>query len=97
MKKGTKVYEIYGKENISERHRHRFEFNNEYKDAFESAGMICSGRNLESDLVEVIELASHPWYVGVQFHPEYSSKVLRHHPLFISFIKAAIGHHSNNI
>ena len=96
LKKGTKVYEIYGKENISERHRHRFEFNNEYKDAFESAGMICSGRNLESDLVEVIELASHPWYVGVQLHPEYSSTVLRPHPLFISFIKAAIGQHSNN-
>lgn len=96
LKKGTKVYEIYGKENISERHRHRFEFNNEYKDAFEAAGMICSGRNLESDLVEVIELASHPWYVGVQFHPEYSSTVLRPHPLFISFVKAAIGQHSNN-
>ena len=90
IKRGTKAYEIYGKENISERHRHRFEFNNEYKEEFEKAGMICSGMNEESNLVEIIELKSHKWYIGVQFHPEYSSTVVKPHPLFISFIKAAI-------
>ena len=90
LKKGTKAYEIYGKENISERHRHRFEFNNAFKEEFEKAGMICSGLNVESDLVEIIELKSHKWYIGVQFHPEYSSTVVNPHPLFINFIKAAI-------
>ena len=90
LKKGSKAYQIYGKENISERHRHRYEFNNAYKDEFEKAGMICSGFNVESNLVEIIELNTHKWYIGVQFHPEYSSTVINPHPLFISFIKAAI-------
>jgi CTP synthase len=90
LKKGTKAHDIYGKDQISERHRHRFEFNNAYKQQFESAGMICSGTNSESDLVEIIELKSHKWYVGVQFHPEYSSTVEKPHPLFIDFIKASI-------
>ena len=90
LKKGSKAFEIYGKENISERHRHRFEFNNEFKDEFEKAGMICSGLNVESNLVEIVELKSHKWYIGVQFHPEYSSTVVKPHPLFISFVKAAI-------
>jgi CTP synthase len=91
LKKGTKAYSIYKKENINERHRHRYEFNNKYKEEFETAGMICSGINIESNLVEIIELNNHKWYVGVQFHPEYSSTVVNPHPLFISFIKAAIG------
>ncbi|MBN2767139.1 MAG: CTP synthase [Paludibacteraceae bacterium] len=91
LKKGSKVYDIYGKENISERHRHRYEFNNAFKADFENAGMVCSGMNEESDLVEIIELSSHKWYVGVQFHPEYSSTVVNPHPLFISFVKAVIG------
>ena len=90
LKKGSRAYQIYGKENISERHRHRFEFNNKYKEEFENAGMICSGLNQESDLVEIVELKNHKWYVGVQFHPEYSSTVVNPHPLFCSFIKAAI-------
>ena len=90
LKKGTKAHDIYGKDNISERHRHRFEFNNAYKEEFEKAGMICSGMNEESNLVEIIELKSHKWFVGVQFHPEYSSTVVKPHPLFISFMKAAI-------
>ena len=90
LKKSSKAYEIYGKDHISERHRHRFEFNNEYKDEFEKAGMVCSGLNDESNLVEIIELKSHKWFIGVQFHPEYSSTVEKPHPLFISFIKAAI-------
>lgn len=90
LKRGTKAYKIYGKENISERHRHRYEFNNAYKKQFEDAGMTCSGLNIESDLVEIIELNNHKWYIGVQFHPEYSSTVVNPHPLFISFVKAAI-------
>ena len=90
LKAGTKAYEIYQKEEISERHRHRFEFNNQYKAEFENAGMACSGINKESDLVEIIELAQHPFYMGVQFHPEYSSTVLNPHPLFVNFVKTAI-------
>ena len=87
---GIQSAEIYKKENISERHRHRYEFNNAYKSEFEKAGMICSGINVASNLVEIIELKSHKWYIGVQFHPEYSSTVINPHPLFISFIQAAI-------
>lgn len=90
LKKGSKAYSIYGKENISERHRHRYEFNNAFRQQFEDAGMVCSGMNEESDLVEIIELSSHKWYIGVQFHPEYSSTVVNPHPLFINFVKAAI-------
>ena len=92
LKPGTRAYEIYQKEEISERHRHRFEFNNEYKDAFEQAGMVCSGFNKETDLVEIIEFPNHPFYMGVQFHPEYSSTVLNPHPLFVNFVKTAIQH-----
>ncbi|WP_080905194.1 CTP synthase [Parabacteroides sp. Marseille-P3160] len=90
LKKGTKVYEAYGKENIKERHRHRFEFNNEYKERFETAGMKCVGENPDTNLVEVIEIPRLKWFVGVQYHPEYSSTVVNPHPLFLSFIKAAI-------
>jgi CTP synthase len=87
---GSKAAEIYGEEIIRERHRHRYEFNNAYKEQFEAAGMTCSGVNEESNLVEIIELNSHKWYIGVQFHPEYRSTVVNPHPLFISFVKAAI-------
>ena len=72
---------------IHERHRHRFEFNNEYKAEFEANGMICSGINPETNLVEIIELPQNKWFIGVQFHPEYSSTVLNPHPLFINFVK----------
>ncbi len=91
LMKDSKTYGIYKKENISERHRHRYEFNNKYIQEFEDAGMICSGRNTEANLVEIIELTNHKWYIGVQFHPEYSSTVINPHPLFISFMNAAIG------
>ncbi len=90
VKKGSRAYEAYKTEHIRERHRHRYEFNNKYRGEFESKGMVCSGINPESDLVEIIELPEHKWFVGVQFHPEYSSTVLHPHPLFLSFIKAAI-------
>lgn len=90
LKKGSKVYDAYKTENISERHRHRYEFNNKYLQEFEDAGMIATGINPDANLVEVVELINHPYFVGVQFHPEYKSTVEEPHPLFISFIKAAM-------
>lgn len=88
--KDSRAFEIYGKEHIQERHRHRYEFNNQYRDEFEKNGMKCVGVNPESDLVEIIEIPGHKWYIGAQFHPEYRSTVLNPHPLFLSFIKSAI-------
>lgn len=89
IKAGSRVHEIYGTDLISERHRHRYEFNHQYQEEFEKRGMHCTGTNPDSGLVEIIELENHPWFIGTQFHPEYSSTVLRPHPLFISFVKAA--------
>lgn len=89
IKAGSRAAEIYGKELIQERHRHRLEFNNQYKAEFEANGMIVSGINPDTQLGEIIEVPTHPWYVGVQFHPEYSSTVLNPHPLFLQFVKAA--------
>jgi CTP synthase len=86
----TKVHSIYKKENISERHRHRYEFNNKYFEQFEENGMIFSGINPDSSLVEIIELADHPWYIGTQFHPELKSTVLNPHPLFVKFVAASL-------
>jgi CTP synthase len=86
----SKAFDVYKKTAITERHRHRYEFNNEYLGDFEKAGMIATGLNPEGALVEIIELKNHPWFVGVQFHPEYKSTVLTPHPLFVGFIKAAI-------
>ncbi len=88
--KGTRAYQIYGKSKITERHRHRYEFNNDYLQKFEAEGMIASGINPDSNLVEIVELKNHPWFVGVQFHPEYKSTVLNPHPLFVKFVKAAL-------
>ena len=89
--KGSRVYEAYGEEElISERHRHRYEFNNEYKDEFEQKGMKCVGINPTADLVEIVEIPDKRWYIGTQFHPEYTSTVLHPHPLFMSFIKVCI-------
>jgi CTP synthase len=87
--KDSKAAAIYNSTKISERHRHRFEFNNEYLDAFEKAGMTPVGKNPKTGLVEIVELANHPFYIGVQFHPEYKSTVENPHPLFVAFIKAA--------
>lgn len=90
VKKGSKVYNIYGnKLNISERHRHRYEFNNKYLNKFEKAGLQAVGQNPDSDLVEIVELKDHPWFVGTQYHPELKSTVLNPHPLFVHFVKAA--------
>ena len=90
LKKGSKVAEAYGKLHISERHRHRYEFNNDYLAQFEAAGMKAVGINPDTNLVEVVEVPSLRWYVGVQYHPEYNSTVLNPNPIFVDFIKAAI-------
>jgi CTP synthase len=81
---------VYGKEEISERHRHRFEFNNSYLKQFEQAGMIATGINPNTNLVEIVEIPDHPYFIGVQFHPEYKSTVVAPHPLFVNFVKAAV-------
>jgi len=91
LKAGSLVQEVYGgATQISERHRHRFEYNNAYKKALEDAGLISSGLNLETNLVEIVELPSHPWFIGVQYHPEYKSTVANPHPLFVGFVKAVL-------
>jgi CTP synthase len=90
IKKGSKAFEIYRTTDIQERHRHRYEFNNEYLTQFEDNGLVASGINPQNNLVEIIELKNHPWFIGVQFHPEYKSTVANPHPLFTAFIKAAI-------
>lgn len=89
LKTGSKLAEIYGSKNISERHRHRYEFNSEFKEDFEKNGLIPTGFNPETGLVETLELKNHPFYIGVQYHPEYKSTVATPHPLFKAFIKAA--------
>ena len=90
LQEGSKAASIYGQAVISERHRHRYEFNNTYREAFEHAGMLTTGINKEKNLVEIVEVQNHPWFIGVQFHPEYKSTVDKPHPLFVSFIKAAV-------
>jgi CTP synthase len=89
--KKSNIFNAYGKTDIKERHRHRYEFNDQYLKEFEAAGMKAVGLNPDTNLVEVIEIPEHKWFVGVQFHPEYSSTVLKPHPLFVAFIKAALG------
>ena len=90
LKEGSLVKELYGKKDISERHRHRYEFNNEYKEEMEKAGFSIVGTSPDGKLVEVIELKNHPFFVGTQFHPEFKSKPSHPHPLFKEFIRAAI-------
>lgn len=90
VSKNTKAFNAYGVEEVFERHRHRYEFNNAYLDNFIDAGMVASGMNPDTGLVEMVELPKHPWFVGVQFHPEYKSTVVNPHPLFVDFVKAAL-------
>jgi len=87
LKKDTKAAKIYGDDRIIERHRHRYEFNNTYLKDYETAGMIASGINPDGKLVEIVEIPTNKWFVGVQFHPEYRSTVDKPHPLFVDFIK----------
>lgn len=96
IKKGSKAFNIYGKSQISERHRHRYEFNNEYLKQFEEAGMIASGINPENGLVEIVELKNHPFFVAGQFHPELKSTVANPHPLFVNFVAASLAHSRKN-
>lgn len=92
LKKGSKAYQIYNSATIHERHRHRYEFNNDYLEKFETLGLQASGINNDTKLVEIVELKSHPFFIGVQFHPEYKSTVENPHPLFVKFVKASIDH-----
>ena len=96
LKEGTLAYKIYGSKMIAERHRHRYEFNEQYADMMEKAGLVLSGRNPQTGLVEIVELPQkvHPFFIGVQFHPELSSTVLKPQPIFVNFVKAAMKHNS---
>jgi CTP synthase len=93
--KDSIAYKAYEKTKVTERHRHRFEFNNKYLQEFEKAGLHVSGINPETKLAEIVELKKHPYFVAVQFHPEYRSTVLNPHPLFIRFVKAAVDYSLN--
>lgn len=95
LKKGTKAYSVYGAKKIQERHRHRYEFNNKYLEEFEKAGMIASGINPENNLVEIMEIPDHPWFIGAQYHPELKSTVIDPHPLFVKFVRAALDKKKN--
>jgi CTP synthase len=94
LKKGSKAYDVYKVENIFERHRHRYELNNAYVEQYQKAGLIPVGINEKDNLVEIVELKGHPWFIGVQFHPEFKSTVANPHPLFVAFVKAAIDYNS---
>ena len=89
IKKDTLAYELYKTEEISERHRHRFEYNNEYKERLEKAGLICSGTSPDGNLVEIVEYKKHPYFIAGQFHPEFKSRPNRPSPLFVGLVKAA--------
>ena len=89
IKENTTMERCYGKNTISERHRHRYEFNNDYRDALQKAGLVISGLSPDGNLVETVELTDYPFYVGVQYHPEFKSRPNRPHPLFVGFVSAA--------
>ena len=89
LDKNSNSYKLYKNIEINERHRHRYEFNNEYKELLEKKGMVFSGKNVQSDLVEIIELPKHKHFIACQFHPEFKSRPTKPHPLFDSFIKAS--------
>jgi CTP synthase len=94
LEPGSKAAEAYGARRISERHRHRYEFNNVYRQQFAAHGMQFCGTSPDGSLVEVVELAEHPWFVAVQFHPEFKSKPTAAHPLFVGFVGAALERHA---
>ncbi len=95
LKKESTVHSIYKTDTIKERHRHRYEFNSNYKEQLENEGMVATGLNPDTGLVEIVEIPSHPWFIGVQYHPEYKSTVANPHPLFVAFVKAALNHKKN--
>ncbi|MCG2431735.1 CTP synthase [Aequorivita xiaoshiensis] len=96
LKEGSLANKIYSSNSIEERHRHRYEFNSTYRENLEAAGMIATGSNPNTDLVEIVEIPSHPWFIGVQYHPEYKSTVANPHPLFVAFVKAMHEHSEKN-
>ena len=91
LHKNTYAYKAYGKDDIEERHRHRYEFNNKFRKRLLESGLVVSGASPDDKLVEIVELADHPWFLGCQFHPEFKSRPMEPHPLFRDFIKAALG------
>ena len=95
LDKASKVHSIYNSELIYERHRHRWEFNNQYRKALVSAGLILSGLSPDEKLVEIVELEDHPWFVGVQFHPEFKSRPNKPQKLFADFIRASVEYNEN--
>jgi CTP synthase len=97
VEKDSLLHMIYENDVISERHRHRYEFNNKYVKDFEENGIVFSGKNKANNLMETIEIPDHPWFIGVQYHPEYKSRVVNPHPLFINFIKAALTFQTNSV
>ena len=97
VEKDSLLHKVYENDVISERHRHRYEFNNKYVRDFEGNGIVFSGKNKANNLMETIEIPNHPWFIGVQYHPEYKSRVVNPHPLFISFIKATLTHQNNAV
>jgi CTP synthase len=97
LTKGSQAHHAYGKVNISERHRHRYEFNDKFKEKIEAKGLFATGINPESGLVEIVELQDHPWFVGTQFHPELKSTVQNPHPLFVNFVKSAVTYKKNKL
>ena len=92
LKPGTLAARLYGRSQVSERHRHRYEMNNAYRARFEERGLVASGVNEQLGLVEILELEGHPWFLGCQYHPEFQSKPFSPHPLFAGFVRAAIEH-----
>jgi CTP synthase len=97
LKDDSLIHDLYGKDMIDERHRHRYEFNNAYRDKLAQSGLVLSGTSVDGELVEVIELADHPWFVGCQFHPEFTSSPRDGHPLFKGFVLAAGAVHKQHV
>ncbi|WP_022846453.1 MULTISPECIES: CTP synthase [unclassified Desulfurobacterium] len=95
LKEGTKSFTAYGEKEISERHRHRYEFNNRFREVLEKAGLTIAGTSPDNSLVEIVEIEDHPWFVGVQFHPEFKSRPWKPHPLFVDFVRASVGRRDN--
>jgi CTP synthase len=87
---GTRAAEAYGRDRVDERHRHRFELNSAYRERLEKKGLVCSGVSPDNRLVEMVELRDHPWFVACQFHPEFKSKPVKAHPLFVAFVRSAL-------
>ena len=97
LQPGSLIHEVYGRELIAERHRHRYEFNNTFMQILQDAGLSFTGKSTDDALVEVIEIEDHPWFVGCQFHPEFTSTPRSGHPMFSGFVKAARRYHGNQV